>query len=502
METHRGNKYFYDRKLKRSHLCHPLLFYMLKLSNDGTALRNLIDNLGNGPIEIENCGRYSKEEIEYYYQKYLLLKESGYFSEIDQKEKLSAGIQPDTIKKTLANVKQVTFEVTDRCNLDCAYCGYGKFYWDYDQRENKNLDIRTAQRLLDYLLELWNSPMNRSHDRNIYISFYGGEPLLDFSFITKIVDYINRLDARHNRFTFSMTTNGILLEKYMDFLYENNFNLLISLDGNKNNNAYRVFKNGQPAYETILQNVKALQKKYPGYFSDRVNFNAVLHNKNSVSDIYHFFMEHFSKTPSIGALNTTGIKESQKQEFWKTYSNISESLYQSEDYSLIEKDMFVRLPNTQEVMLFLHHFNEFCFNNYNDLMYSKSDVKRVPTGTCLPFSKKIYMTVNGKILACERIGQQFDLGYVTHDRVELDFNRIAEKYNAYYDKIRKLCVACYNADVCKQCIFNLGTIDDKKPVCNGLMDEKDYSNYLSSLTGYIEEQPETYSKILKEVVIE
>lgn len=28
----------------------------------------------------------------------------------------------------LANLKQLTFEVTDACNLKCKYCGYGEFY--------------------------------------------------------------------------------------------------------------------------------------------------------------------------------------------------------------------------------------------------------------------------------------------------------------------------------------------------------------------------------------
>ena len=56
-------------------------------------------------------------------------------------------------------------------------------------------------------------------------------------------------------------------------------------------------------------------------FLKKVNFNAVLHNKNSVSDIYSFFKRQFGRTPLIGELDTTGIKESQKKTFWKTYFN-------------------------------------------------------------------------------------------------------------------------------------------------------------------------------------
>jgi molybdenum cofactor biosynthesis enzyme MoaA len=36
----------------------------------------------------------------------------------------------------LSNLPQLTFEVTDACNLRCKYCGHGEFYDDYDKREN------------------------------------------------------------------------------------------------------------------------------------------------------------------------------------------------------------------------------------------------------------------------------------------------------------------------------------------------------------------------------
>jgi uncharacterized protein len=501
LDTYASNKYLYDRQKKRVHLLHPLLHYIIKMINEGKDVLTWLEAIAEESVQIEGCGSFTKKEIDYYYQKYLLLKKSGYFSEINQEEKLSAGLLPRNIKESLANAKQITFEVTDSCNLECEYCGYGKFYNDYDKRENKNLDIPSAKRFLDYLVELWNSPLNRSHNRNIYISFYGGEPLLNMPFIRAIVDYVNRLEAKHNRFTFSMTTNGLLLEKYVDYLYENRFNLLISLDGNEKNNQYRVLKNGKPAYKIILENIKKLKEKYPDYFINKVNFNAVLHNINSVSDIYHYFKENFDKTPTVGTLNTSGIKETKKEDFMKMFSNVNESLYKSEDYSSIEKDMFIKLPNSQGVMIFLHQYNDFCYNDYNALLYSTPAQIRIPTGTCLPFTKKIFVTVNGKILPCERISQQYDLGYVTADRVELDFDRIAEKYNGYFDKMRKVCHVCHESDNCKQCIFKIDTINHKHPSCNLLSKEKDKTKYVSTIISQIEAQPEIYSRILKEVVI-
>jgi len=502
-ESQQQNKYLYDRKVKRAHLCHPVLHYIIELNKKSIDVKRWLDNLEDeSPVEIKHYGQFSKKEVNYYYRKYLFLKENGYFGEIDQEKKLGAQLNEENIRRSLANGKQVVFEVTEKCQLNCVYCTYGDFYQYFEKREKKNLAIGPAKILLNYLLELWNSPLNTSHDRTIFISFYGGEPLLNFPFIEEIVNYVKQLKVLHNRFAFSMTTNGLLVEKYMDFLASNNFHLLVSLDGNEENNAYRVLSDGKPAYNAILKSVNALKEKYPDHFLKRVDFMAVLHNKNSVSQIHNFFKKHFDKTPFITELYPNGVKDSQKEIFWKTYSNVSESLYQSEDYSLIEKDMFLETPEIHKVNKFLAYRTDFSFKNYKDLIYSDIEPPVTPTGTCLPFSRKIFLSAKGDILPCERVaGHHCGLGNVTRDKVELNFAQIAEKYNANYNKLRKYCNVCFNTETCEQCMYNLN-IDDDNPICKGFMTDNEHSKYLSSILNYIENIPETYSKIIREAFID
>ena len=45
-------------------------------------------------------------------------------------------INPTEIFENLLNLKQITFEVTDACNLKCNYCGYGDMYFGYDKSES------------------------------------------------------------------------------------------------------------------------------------------------------------------------------------------------------------------------------------------------------------------------------------------------------------------------------------------------------------------------------
>lgn len=413
-------------------------------------------------------------------------------------------LSAENIVKSFANTPQITFEITDACNLKCEYCGYGKFYSDYDKREDKFLSEKRAIMLLDYLRELWDSPLNISANQNIYISFYGGEPLMNFRFIDRIVKYLQNIECKTRSFTFSMTTNGILLHKYIDYLVDNKFNLLISLDGNEYNTSYRVDMRNRNSFSRIVKNIDLIKEKYPKYFEESVNFNSVLHNRNSVSDIYSFFKEKYNKIPSIGELNSSGIREDMIEEFEKTYKSSTESLLQSEHYSEIESDMFLKSPTYHSATTFLMQNSKFKYDDYNELLFGKNDYENaLPTGTCLPFSKKVFITVNGKILPCERIGHQFALGKIEKDKVDLDFEEIAKKYNSYYTKMEKQCKKCFNKKACVQCVFNLSDIDSSKcPKCFGFMDKQNYELYRNTQYNFLARNPKAYYRIMNDVIVE
>ncbi len=181
--------------------------------------------------------------------------------------------------------------------------------------------------------------------------------------------------------------------------------------------------------------------------------------------------------PRIGALNTTGIRPEMQEKFLKMYQNISDSLFKSENYGKIESEMFLASPTFQSATVFLMQHSDFKYENYNELLYGKPKNEQVyPTGTCLPFSKKVFITVNGKILPCERIGHQFALGEITNDSVNLDFEQIAQKYNHYFAKLDSQCSRCYNAKSCIQCILNLQDIEKNKCTCNGFMNEQKFQD--------------------------
>ena len=410
-------------------------------------------------------------------------------------------INENSINIALSNLSQIVFEVTDACNLKCKYCAYGELYEDYDLRNNKTLPVEKAMYLIDYLSNFWNSNKKMSARKNIYLSFYGGEPLLNMSFIMKIVDYVNnKYFSTDIHFLFSMTTNALLLNKYMDYLKEHDFSLLISLDGNHYNNSYRVDKYDNNAFDIVVENIDKMRFVYPEYFEDKVNFNAVIHNRNSVKDIYHFFKTRYHKIPKISELNNLGVRYDKLIEFSKTYRSAQKSLYQEDNYNSIEEDMFMNAPTYQSVALFIHKYSGFVFNDYVDLLFDNKDVNTLPTGTCIPFSKKMFVTVNGKILPCERIGHQFALGEITDEGIVLDIEAIARKYNEYYLKFENQCKTCKRNKSCIQCMYNVKDLNDK-PICHGYMDESCFRKYINSQMLFIEKNPQAYYRIMNDVIV-
>lgn len=133
--------------------------------------------------------RLCSVDDQYHFKQYQFFKSKGWF--YDQNRKLSTDLGRENVINKLANIKQILFEVTDACNLNCHYCGYGELYGNYDVRKDRNLDFITAKTLIDYLWGFWSSDYNVSFNNTITLGFYGGEPLLNMKLIKEIISYVN-----------------------------------------------------------------------------------------------------------------------------------------------------------------------------------------------------------------------------------------------------------------------------------------------------------------------
>ena len=102
---------------------------------------------------------------------------------------------------------------------------------------------------LDFLIA---SSGNR---RNLEVDFFGGEPLMNFDVVKKLVAYGREQEKIHNKnFRFTLTTNGVLLnDEIMEFANQEMANVVLSIDGRKEvNDRMRPFRKGAGSYDLIV----------------------------------------------------------------------------------------------------------------------------------------------------------------------------------------------------------------------------------------------------------
>jgi uncharacterized protein len=449
--------------------------------------------------EFRKAHERSTDADPYYLKKYEYLKNNNFFS---KPEPVNFGtIDESMVKDNIVQTTLIVFETTDFCNLNCSYCSFGNFYEGFDVRNQKNINTHNAITLLKYIFSL--KPKNKKN--KLSISFYGGEPLFNGNFIKQIVEVVNQLKSeKEMAIEYSMTTNATLIHKYIHFLVENKFLLLISLDGNEENHSYRFFKeNKKNSFRKVIENIDMIQRDYPEYFADCVSFNAVLHDKNSVKDIYEFIYTRYHKIPRIAELASDDMNPAKEDLYNKMFHSKrkSEALYLKEKSNLLpHKELLL----FRELIHFLKFYSiNFYVSNITDLLYNEK--KYVPTNTCLPFWKKIMLTTGNKLTPCEKVNyHKYSMGEV-NENVMINIPEITRQYNFYYDRIKKNCQCCYLNRFCGICLFHMKHLDKLETedfVCEYFHDQKAFNNKLYRIFSFLEKYPDDFFQIIETVIID
>lgn len=412
----------------------------------------------------------------------------------------SGRITSNDVDTQLANVRHIGFEITDVCNLHCTYCAYGELYNNFDTRKGQKIEIEKAKRLIDFLVDKLNSKANKTPVNDVYISYYGGEPLLNFDFVQQMVDYTQGKQSSFVRFHYMMTTNAVYLRKYISFLSQYNFSLTISLDGSKENNGHRKFIDDKPSYDIVYDNLKYVQDNYPDYFKEKIGFNAVMHNLNNLQSVFSFIYHEFGKIPYFSEINPAGANPEKKKEF-EDIITIKASEKDEKIVDEMKKVLGLEFGELRQLQRFIFRYSGNFYDNYNELLVTHKRITHLPSATCMPFSKRIFMTVNNKIFPCEKIGHQYVLGEVTDTGVKIDIEQVANKYNGYYDALQKQCDHCYNKLHCTQCLFSITDLDNH-PVCEYFSDEQSFDKYVRKNMEILADQPQLYRRIMKEILIQ
>ena len=175
--------------------------------------------------------------------------------------------------------RNITFQITDDCNLCCSYC------YQHNKGHHK-MPFEIAKKLIDKILTNDKSINNYVKSENaigIALEFIGGEPFLEVDLIDKIIDYfIEKCIILHHpwidRFRVSICSNGVLYftPKVQEFIkkHQTHLSFTISIDGNKTlHDACRVFPDGTGSYDLAIKAAKHYRKYYDAILSSKMTLS-------------------------------------------------------------------------------------------------------------------------------------------------------------------------------------------------------------------------------------
>lgn len=137
--------------------------------------------------------------------------------------------------------------ITTACNAKCSYC-YEKGVQATD------MDRECADRTIRFI------KANAKQDQTVFITWFGGEPLLNVDMISYIAKELRKVGVS---FRSSIITNGLLFQKNIIQCAKGIWNLSqvqISLDGieEKYNSIKNYQSNCENPFQTVIQNIKEL----------------------------------------------------------------------------------------------------------------------------------------------------------------------------------------------------------------------------------------------------
>lgn len=347
---------------------------------------------------------------------------------------------------------QLILEVTQQCNFRCKYCIYNSFYAGNHDFSSSEMSWETAKASIDYLLS------HSSRKERIYVTFYGGEPLLRFDLIKKCVNYTLR-NVHGKKVYFNLTTNLSLMdsEKAQYFADVPNFNLTVSLDGPNEFNKYRVYVDGRETFYDVISGLQNVCREFSR--AERpLTISAVLappYNYEKLDAVNDFFesipevpkgTSIFITYPSAGTFNSA--------EYVSTvYDNPRYWMYG--DFDPLGK---WQLNQCIKHSLSWDHTNNLYFRSLVESMKRiksrfGSEEPALQTNCiqacCIPGVRKLYVLANGDLTICERIGSSPFIGNI---KTGLNKEEIVKKYiDEYMEKSKSECANCWAFNLCSMC---------------------------------------------------
>ena len=417
--------------------------------------------------------KWKKETIIRAVENIKVYQKKGHFTSEGPK-KLSILSFKELIHKLNHELYQLTLGVTEKCNLNCYYCVYSEKFGMYRKHSKRNMSYMTALKAVEFYLNRFNSK------KFPIITFYGGEPLINFALIEKIVKYIKN-NFKFQKIYFGITTNGTLLnENIINFLIKNGFNIKISLDGPQEiHDRYRIFRKGKGTFDIIIKNLEKIRKFSEEYLYSKVGFNVVITPSSNLEKLEEFF----EKFPFIRKHNKLKCSYVVTHESSLTFPIDEIQKFRVMINRIREKYISNIIHNDKPTILSQALFEKSLLYLYKRRLFKKFSNEHPPNGICIPGVRNLYVDCDGRFYICEKMEDFEPIGDLENG---FNYDKIYSLLNKYVELNIANCKNCWAIRLCKLCFTSIKQkkrldIRIRKKFC-----ERHRARLLNDLISYME----------------
>jgi len=423
----------------------------------------LIDFLKNTP-EDQIINKHSMYfDFEYLKQllvKYNELRDCGVFLQgpIDEVSSIDRSIISSQCQYFDENIvlRKFCLEVTEDCNFRCTYCRNTTAV-EYRKHSKTNMTVETAFKGIDYYFHKYTTLYAKLSDEKKdlllqiappTLSWYGGEPFLNFKLVKKSAEYFKSLPWRTysiktSHLKFNINTNlSVMNDSILNFLVDNNVFLSASIDGPKEeHNKCRIFENGEGTFNKAYANLQKIKEFNDTYFKEQVAIFGVYTDQHDYQKCIDFIRKIGAKYFLYVPAEYTGSYVPNIEKQSEQYAQFME-----DDLMDFKRNVIIRSKNIDEEIDYFSNVMKFADVNYDNPLGSNSLLALL---SCPMGFDNLMIDVNGNYLICHKTDGSMPIGNCV---TGLDFEKIIDLYQQYNTAINNPeCKKCWNVRFCGIC---------------------------------------------------
>jgi uncharacterized protein len=194
-------------------------------------------------------------------------------------------------------ITTIDLDVTNNCTIQCDYCYRG-------EKNKQSISWEVGVRAIDFLIQ------HSQGQQELSVALFGGEPLLEFGFIKKLVPYAQRKASYYGkRIHFRATTNCVLVnDEIIEFFRQHRMSFHTSIDGGpESHDKHRHFPDGTGTSAIIEPKIRKILKYWPNTAARMTFCNDTVHRW--FDDVLYLVELGYTNLPMVPAAECNWTEE-------------------------------------------------------------------------------------------------------------------------------------------------------------------------------------------------